>query len=75
MSKYESDGFTVAGKKYEPSGIVHEGKALLKCTCGGTAWVTTSGRMVNHSEPVSIEEEHILRPYWTDSVWSYDVDE
>ena len=57
----------------ETAGVVHEGQGLLHCTCGGTIWVTTSGDLVTHSEPLDVEDEHIVVPFWSKSIWRYEL--
>lgn len=63
-------GFTGS---FEPAGVIHKGSEVLKCTCGGWIEVEWGGELVVHSEPLDVEAEHIVVPFWTKSVWRYEL--
>ena len=68
------NGYTGSGP-HQPAGTVHRGEALLECSCGGTVWVYFDGDLVDHSEPVDTEAEHVVVPYWAKSIWQYQLAE
>lgn len=66
MSK--SNGYTAGGGL---AGTVHPATYDLSCTCGGAVRVTEDGDLVYHTEPVDMDADHIVVPFWSKSVWSY----
>ena len=65
-------GFT-GTRGYELAGTVHGTSERLDCSCGGWVWVDLDGDLISHSEPVDTGDEHFVVPFWSESIWRYEL--